>query len=1256
MNEEENTISNLTKEDISYIYSEEFISKFGDWEKANRIEKLKKSKPLFLDKKIMFFGRDKTEDVNRYRKEKNIKALSKIVTDISQEMVQKLRAEQNLTPGESPILKVHDENRGFNINISMLKDVAHHNLLQKGHIESIYNIPKIVGNALYIGKEDNEDKRKPELKQFYYFAEGIKIEDNDYTAKVVFIKNDKGEFFYDQSLSTIEKGQFLESIKKLPEVLNQINRLEYFGGSDGTPSIYYDKRLINICQVPQMPYLEKVNGKWLPTKEAVKAVKAGNLYIQKNGQEYKMVDYKNNTKEIKNNIFFTYNDFNFVSVRKFSEEERAFVDSVISNEQDKKLLSKNALYYAGFLESQKPVTEQKFEKALKVFNKAEFLQTSKSDADIFYCREKGSFYTALNNDFLVPLESTYISNRQEKDLFENRFSDEIESFKNDNFDFLKGTLPYELDEEKDFALMSDISDVLAEGEIFTRRNENIDGDIKIKLGDLFDKKNPEKIQPTGLRHLIKHRMEERLNNGLSIEDSQKETAAILFLAVNNIDKSPAVKEPNGKYAIYKDGIRTTIGKDKKGKFVVSGFDYADTKREATDSIGTVIARYGYTPGFLEIYDQVGAVASELNIHKENSVVNDKADEINLQDERSFDNFAGNGQEYKMIDNRSSLKNDDMSFYYEKFARKPQMENEMAQLQKALALALEKNVSPFKEVELNRENWNKMFPDGTVETPVATVKIGENQFDNLCRSDRNNLLSAMYETLSNPAIVLKKETLDEKSGEFKPVNVYGKSFIHEDSNHKRAVESVIIFKDGKDISIGSHNKNIKDFVKQIKTADQIIYADSEISRVASLILQNGGSHVRLHDAISNRAINSHYDKNNLLSINNLQFSESIKESILFEYDGLTYIPVRSLSENEKDLINNRSPKEYWNNAIIEKPKNGENYSIEDFKKKSQQKNADLFYCIERGKFFTPVENGIINLNEGLIDEHFSEELNSFYNNENVQKLIKNHRPLVFNEEKDISLMQNISSVLTESEVFSKNNETLGDVRIRFGNPEHGGVSHIIKRRMDKLIKHEGMSYDDAIKETSAILFLSLQNISNAPATKETNGRYAIYKNGIKTGIGKDKNGRYVVTGFNFNDTKQEAADAIKSVNALYGYTPEFLEIYAQVGAAYASLGNNINQQNIPVNDKKPDYEKMLYNSAEINVNGKIRHCKEGLVKGFENAVSRLDSCFAENSSLKNENIKLKSLLDLMNNKCEKLIQDNEELKNQALKNKIRPMGM
>lgn len=245
-------------------------------------------------------------------------------------------------------------------------------------------------------------------------------------------------------------------------------------------------------------------------------------------------------------------------------------------------------------------------------------------------------------------------------------------------------------------------------------------------------------------------------------------------------------------------------------------------------------------------------------------------------------------------------NEDLTFYYEKFAKEAANENETVQLQKALALALEKNVSPLKEVELNRENWNKMFPDGTVKTPVGTVKLGENQFDKLRRNDRNNLLVAMYETLSNPALILEKETLDEKSGEFRPVNVYGKSFIHEDSNHKRAVESVIIFKDGENISISTHNKNIKDFVKQIKTADQIIYADSEISRVASLILQNGGSHVRLHDATSNRAIREATD-----SIGTVIARYGYTPGFLEIYDQVGAVASELNIHKENSVVNDKS---------------------------------------------------------------------------------------------------------------------------------------------------------------------------------------------------------------------------------------------------------------------------------------------------------------------------------------------------------------
>jgi hypothetical protein len=82
-----------------------------------------------------------------------------------------------------------------------------------------------------------------------------------------------------------EKGRFVDIIQKnnletvLPhiqgrdssevsEVLNPLLSQENL-------NYYHDKRLIRICQVPQMPYLEKdiVTGIWKPTKETVEAVK-----------------------------------------------------------------------------------------------------------------------------------------------------------------------------------------------------------------------------------------------------------------------------------------------------------------------------------------------------------------------------------------------------------------------------------------------------------------------------------------------------------------------------------------------------------------------------------------------------------------------------------------------------------------------------------------------------------------------------------------------------------------------------------------------------------------------------------------------------------------------------------------------------------------------------------------------------------------------------------------------------------------------
>ncbi len=160
--------------------------------------------------------------------------------------------------------------------------------------------------------------------------------------------------------------------------------------------------------------------------------------------------------------------------------------------------------------------------------------------------------------------------------------------------------------EKDKSLMTDLADVLESGEVITRQNPALDSDVRVKRGGMNE----------GLVHLIDHRIRERvLNKNVQMNEEQAklETSAVLFLAIDNIDKVPAVKEDNGHFAVYNKGIKTVIGKDKNGRYVVTGYDNNQTKQEATESINAVIAQYGKSPEFLGIYAQVGAVIASHNI-------------------------------------------------------------------------------------------------------------------------------------------------------------------------------------------------------------------------------------------------------------------------------------------------------------------------------------------------------------------------------------------------------------------------------------------------------------------------------------------------------------------------------------------------------------------------------------------------------------------------------------------------------------------
>lgn len=277
---------NIIEQEDNYIYSPEFIEKFGDWEKANRIDTLVSSESLEIDNKIILHGNDITKIIGQLRAEQtteNLRELDNIVTDIGKEMLQNLKLEQNVTSYGNPTLSINDDNKTYNFTFRGIKETKHHNLFQKGHIEGICHIPEIVKKSIYIGTENNENNERPELKTFHYYALGIKLDDEDYTAKIVFTETKNGDIYYDQSLSSIEKGKLVELIKENPDAFNRINRPDSNRELNGikNPDEYYDTRLFRICQVPQMPYLERnlKSGKWQPTKEAVNLVKSGKLHI-----------------------------------------------------------------------------------------------------------------------------------------------------------------------------------------------------------------------------------------------------------------------------------------------------------------------------------------------------------------------------------------------------------------------------------------------------------------------------------------------------------------------------------------------------------------------------------------------------------------------------------------------------------------------------------------------------------------------------------------------------------------------------------------------------------------------------------------------------------------------------------------------------------------------------------------------------------------------------------------------------------------
>lgn len=197
--------SNLTPKQWVRVRTEAFKKWFGDWKKAIRIDKLRKSKPLIIEKKD-YDGKYPLD------------------ADSAQKWIKdNLRGEYTIDDTQETVLlsKVGAE------------EVTSHSRNDDAHLKSISSIPKMLKDAIFI-EEQPRRKNNSKFDSYRYYVVGLKIDGVDYTAKIVIgVKNGKKD--YDHRLTEIEKTELIDLVNQpAPDFTTAGNESlpPYIGGKD----------------------------------------------------------------------------------------------------------------------------------------------------------------------------------------------------------------------------------------------------------------------------------------------------------------------------------------------------------------------------------------------------------------------------------------------------------------------------------------------------------------------------------------------------------------------------------------------------------------------------------------------------------------------------------------------------------------------------------------------------------------------------------------------------------------------------------------------------------------------------------------------------------------------------------------------------------------------------------------------------------------------------------------------------------------
>ena len=423
-------------------------------------------------------------------------------------------------------------------------------------------------------------------------------------------------------------------------------------------------------------------------------------------------------------------------------------------------------------------------------------------------------------------------------------------------------------------------------------------------------------------------------------------------------------------------------------------------------------------------------------------------------------------------------------------KKLQSESMTNDMKSILIDLMNKPTENFVPTVYTRENYQKIFGDGIIETPVETVKMSNNQFVRLCPADRNNLMLAIKRTLEEPSLVIEKDSFDKKTETFKPVHVYGKSFINTDSNHTKTVESVIIFREGENIAMSLHNRELKDFIKQIKTADEIIYLDKNISRVAAFN-KVGDSHVvkEAQEFLSSSEqmflpLNSKYDKNKILSSEEYiaHYNIEVGNLVITKENFDRYFNIFNRHDSYKDNLNKIASELFNYHVRAENKDSMREWLTEQGYKLSEKNKAQTM--VQNGNTYGFAYEGKIYLNPDVMNSEAAIHEYTHLWDSYTQKTNPELWQKGLNIFKDTSLWEDVINDENYADIKNDENLILSECHARICGKIADEVLQKVLERDGNLKQAEMIDWDKEVDQYIYENFESSRTLSDGQVIKST----------------------------------------------------------------------------------------------------------------------------------------------------------------------------